>query len=81
MVGARTGIENEGGTLQVESEGDPVGTDGDTLSDAIVVIDFVAVILQLRGGSEELTKVNTGVGATVVDPRVNQSLEPQVSTR
>jgi len=49
VIGARTGIKNEGGTLQVEGEGDSVSTDGDTLSDAIMVVDFVTVILQLGG--------------------------------
>jgi len=61
VVGVRTGIENEGGTLQVESEGDSVGTDGDAFSDTVVIVDFVTVILQLGGGGEELTKVNTSV--------------------
>ena len=74
MTGVRTGIENEGGTLQVEGEGDSVGTDGDTLSDTVVVVNFVSVVLQLCGGGEELTKVNTGVGATVVNTGINQSL-------
>jgi len=44
-----------------------------------MVVDFVTVILQLGSGGEELTKINTGIGAAVVDPRVNQSLGPHVS--
>ena len=80
MIGARTGIKNEGWALQVEREGDSIGTDGDTLSDTIMIVDFVTVILQLGGGGEKLTEINAGIGATVVDPRVNQCLGPCVST-
>ena len=71
----RTGIENEGGALQVEGEGNSVGTDSDTFSNTIVVVDLVMFILQFGGGREESSKVNACVGATVVDTRVNQSLE------
>ena len=78
MVGRRTSIENEGGTLQVKSEGDSVGTNGNTFSDTVMVVDFVTVVLQLCGGGEELAKVNTSVGTTVVDTGVNQSLGPSV---
>ena len=49
IADARTSIENEGGTLQVEGEGDPVGTDSDTFSDTIVVVNFVTVVLQFGG--------------------------------
>jgi len=73
-----TGIENEGGSLQIKSEGDSVGTDGDAFSDTIMVVDFVTVVLQLGGGGEELTKVNTSVGATIVNTRVDQSLEQNI---
>ena len=78
ITDTRTSIENEGGTLQVEGEGDSVGTDSDTFSDTIVVVDLVTVVLQFGGGCEELTKVNACVGATVVDTRVDQSLELDV---
>ena len=40
-----------------------------------MVVDLVTIILQLGGGGEELTKVNTSVGATVVNAGVYQSLE------
>ena len=40
-----------------------------------MVVDLVTVILQFGGGREELSKVNACVGATVVDTRVDQSLE------
>ena len=60
-VETHTSIENEGGTLQVESEGNSVGTDSDTFSDTVVVVNLVPVILQLGGGGEELTEVNTGI--------------------
>ena len=60
-VETHTGIENEGGTLQVESEGNSVGTDNDAFSDTFVVVNLVPVILQLGGGGEELTEVNTGI--------------------
>ena len=45
----RTSVENKGGTLQVKGEGDLVGTDGDALSNAIMVVNFVTVILQFSG--------------------------------
>ena len=45
VVGARTSIQNERGTFQVESEGDSVGADGNALSDTVMVVDFVTVIL------------------------------------
>jgi hypothetical protein len=75
IINIHTSVENERWTLQIESEGDSVGTDGNTFSDTIMVVDFVTVILQLGGGGEELTEVNSGVGATVVDTGINQSLE------
>lgn len=78
VTGERTCIENEGRTLQIESKRDSVRTDGDTFSDAVMVIDFVTIILQLGGGGEELTEVNARVGATVVNARVNQSLEMDI---
>ena len=78
ITSTHTGVENEGGTLQIESEGDSVGTDGNTFSDTIMVVDFITVILQLGGGGEELTEVNSGVGASVVDTGINQSLERNV---
>jgi hypothetical protein len=78
IINIHTSVENERWTLQIESEGDSVGTDGNTFSDTIMVVDFVTVILQLGGGGEELTEVNSGVGATVVDTGINQSLERNV---
>lgn len=43
-----------------------------------MVVNLVTVILQLGGGCEELAEVYTGVGATVVSTRVDQSLVPIV---
>lgn len=60
-VETHTSVENEGGTLQVESKGNSVGADGDTFSDTVVIVNLVPVILQLGGGSEELTEVNTSI--------------------
>lgn len=40
-----------------------------------MVVDLVTVILQFGSGGEELTKVNAGVGATVINTGVDQSLE------
>lgn len=40
-----------------------------------MVVDLVTVILQLGSGGEELAKVNTSIGATVINTRVNQSLK------
>ena len=51
-----------------------VGADGDAFSNTVMVVNFVTVILRLRGGGEELTKINTGVGTTAINTGVNQSL-------
>ena len=48
-VCTHTSVEDERGALQIESERDPVCTDSNTFSDAVVVVDFVTVILQFSG--------------------------------
>jgi len=75
IAGTRTGIQDEGGPLQVEGERDSVGTESDAFSYTVMVVDLVTIVLQLVGGGEELTEVNAGVGTAVVDAGIDQGLE------
>ena len=45
-----TSIKNEGRTLQIERERNPVGANGNALPDTVVVVDFVPVVCQFVCG-------------------------------
>jgi len=62
-----TGVDYERRTLQIEGERNPVGTNGNELSQTCVATDLVPVIRQFICRDQELPEVDTSVSAPVID--------------